>query len=146
MSRRLDEDWLRGRASLGAAAGWTPEEIRIVAELGYGLAEQGRNEEAITIFEGLAALAPATAYFQSALGALKLRTGDLQSALIHLNAALKSDPTDLSALANKGEVLMLLGRREDAMSNLQGVLRLSQGNDSEALAVRARALLAQLSQ
>ena len=144
MSRRLDEDWLRGRASLGAAAGWTPEEIRIVAELGYGLAEQGRNEEAITIFEGLAALAPATAYFQSALGALKLRTGDLQSALIHLNAALKSDPTDLSALANKGEVLMLLGRREDAMSNLQGVLRLSEGNDSEALAVRARALLAQL--
>ena len=146
MSRRLDEDWLRGRASLGAAAGWTPEEIRIVAELGYGLAEQGRNEEAITIFEGLAALAPATAYFQSALGALKLRTGDLQSALIHLNAALKSDPTDLSALANKGEVLMLLGRREDAIANLQGVLRLSEGNDSEALAVRARALLAQLAQ
>ena len=146
MSRRLDEDWLRGRASLGAAAGWTPEEIRIVAELGYGLAEQGRNEEAITIFEGLAALAPATAYFQSALGALKLRTGDLQSALIHLNAALNSDPTDLSALANKGEVLMLLGRREDAMANLQGVLRLSEGNDSEALAVRARALLAQLAQ
>jgi tetratricopeptide (TPR) repeat protein len=146
MSRRLDEDWLRGRASLGAAAGWTPEEIRIVAELGYGLAEQGRNEEAITIFEGLAALAPATAYFQSALGALKLRTGDLQSALIHLNAALNSDPTDLSALANKGEVLMLLGRREDAVSNLQGVLRLAEGNDSEALAVRARALLAQLSQ
>jgi tetratricopeptide (TPR) repeat protein len=144
MSRRLDEDWLRGRASLGAAAGWTPEEIRIVAELGYGLAEQGRNEEAITVFEGLAALAPATAYFQSALGALKLRTGDLQSALIHLNAALNSDPTDLSALANKGEVLMLLGRREDAMANLQGVLRLSEGNDSEALAVRARALLAQL--
>ena len=44
--RRLDEDWLRGRASLGAASGWTPEEIRIVAELGYGLAEQGRTVRA----------------------------------------------------------------------------------------------------
>ena len=54
--RRLDEDWLRGRASLGDASGWTPEEIRIVGELGYGLAEQGRNEEAITVFEGLAAV------------------------------------------------------------------------------------------
>jgi Flp pilus assembly protein TadD len=101
MSRRLDEDWLRGRASLGAAAGWKPEEMRIVAELGFGLAEQGRNEEAITIFEGLAALAPATSYFQSALGALKLRTGDLRSALIHLNAALTADPTDLAVPANK---------------------------------------------
>ena len=144
--RRLDEDWLRGRASLGAAAGWTPEEIRIVAELGYGLAEQGRNEEAITVFEGLAAVAPATAYFQSALGALRLRTGDLESALIHLNAALNADPTDLSALANKGEVLMLLGHRDAAVSNLQGVLRLSEGDASDGLAIRARALLARLAE
>jgi len=146
MSRRLDDDWLRGRASLGAAASWTPEEIRIVAELGYGLAEQGRNDEAITIFEGLAALAPATAYFQSALGALKLRTGDLRSALIHLNAALNADPSDPSALANRGEVLMLLGQRDAAVSSLQGVLRLSDGNATDSLSVRARALLARLAE
>jgi tetratricopeptide (TPR) repeat protein len=144
ISTKLDDDWLKGRASLGAASSWKPEEIRLVAELGYGLAQQGRNEEAITIFEGLAALAPATAYFQAALGALRLRVGDLEIALNHLNAALEIDPTDISALTSKGEVLMRLGHQQAAISNLECVLRYADGTATEAFVVRARALLAQL--
>ncbi|MGH9903048.1 MAG: hypothetical protein ACRD68_14675, partial [Pyrinomonadaceae bacterium] len=68
---------MNGRASLGAAGGWTAEEMRLVADVGFALAEQGREREAITVFEGLAALAPATAYFRAALGALWLRLGEL---------------------------------------------------------------------
>lgn len=143
MSSKLEEDWLKGRASLGAAARWTPDEIRLVAELGFGLAEQGRNEEAITVFEGLAALAPATAYFQSALGALRLRTGDLEQSLIHLNAALLADATDISALTNKGEVLLLLGRAREAEAALERALDL-ESEDDIAFAVRARGLLMRL--
>jgi Flp pilus assembly protein TadD len=82
MPSHLDDDWVEGLASLGAAAGSTAEEIRLVADLGYALAEYVRDDEALTIFEGLAALAPATAYFQSALGALLFRTGDLESTAI----------------------------------------------------------------
>src|SRR5215204_824587 len=85
---RLFEDWLEGRASLGAAGGWTAEEMRLVADTGYALAEQGRHDEAVAIFEGLAVLAPATAYFQSALGALWLRKGEPERALEHLEALL----------------------------------------------------------
>lgn len=148
MMNRLDQEWILGRASLGAAAGWTAEEMRIVADLGYALAQQGRDGEAIMIFEGLAALAPATAYFQSALGALRLRAGELPQALKHLDAALVADSHDLAALVNRGEAYLRLGNRAAARQDLRAVLNYANGG-SEALvsspyAIRARALLAQL--
>ena len=65
-----EKDWVLGNISLGAAANWAADEIRLVAELGFALAQNGRNHEAITIFEGLNTLAPATPYFEAALGSL----------------------------------------------------------------------------
>ena len=148
MAKDPNQEWLRGKASLGAAAGWTPEEMRLVADLGYSLAEQGRNQEALEIFEGLASLAPATAYFQLALGALKLRVGALEEAREHLSAALVADPHDVAALTNRGEVLMLLGNETAAINDLQTVLNIVGGQESSLkqspYAVRARALLALL--
>lgn len=139
----ISAEWLRGRASLGAAGGWTAEEMRLVADVGYALAEQGRADEAITIFEGLAALAPATAYFQASLGALWLRKGEPGRAVEYLDAALASDPADLNALTNRGEALLQLGEREAARRDLQRVARSSADpRESETDCVtRARALL-----
>jgi tetratricopeptide (TPR) repeat protein len=144
---RLLEDWLQGRASLGAAGGWTPEEMRLIADIGYALAEQGRHEEALTIFEGLAVLAPATAYFQSALGALWLRKGEHERAVEHLEAALAADPGDVAALVNRGEAAMRLGDASEARRHLLAALELGprpQQTADPAALVRARALLSQL--
>jgi len=145
---RFEQDWLQARVSLGAAAGWKADEMRVVADLGYKLAEQGRNHEAITIFEGLAALAPATSYFQTALGALRLRIGELQEALGHLNAALAADAADIAALTNRGEVYMRLEERAEAIRDLQNVVQLSERQATTVAPspylVRARALLGQL--
>jgi tetratricopeptide (TPR) repeat protein len=144
MLNTKDEEWVRGRSSLGAAADWTSEEIRLIADLGFALAEYGRNEEALTIFEGLAALAPATAYFQSALGALKLRTGDLLAALVHLNAALSADPEDLASLVNRGELYMKLNEYELATKDFLTLLELPKVislGESSPYAIRSRALL-----
>jgi tetratricopeptide (TPR) repeat protein len=143
--RRLEDEWLHGRASLGAAARWNAEEMRLVADLAYMLAEQGRNREAIVIFEGLAALAPLTGYFQSALGALRLRTGDLEHALTHLDQALAADSRDGAALLNRGEVHMRLGHHTTAIEDFQATLALADQEQTEnPYATRARALLAQL--
>src|ERR671917_2361938 len=131
---RLFEDWMQGRASLGAAGGWTPEELRLVADVGYALAEQGRHEEALTIFEGLAVLAPATSYFQSALGALWLRKGEPERALEHLEAALAADPADVTARVNRGEAAMQLGDREAARRHLLAALELGPRPSQEASA------------
>lgn len=147
MLNRKDEDWIKGSSSLGAAAEWTAEEIRLIADLGYALAEYGRDEEALTIFEGLAALAPATAYFQSALGALKLRMGDLAGAAIHLNAVLAADPEDLASLVNRGELYMKLNENELAMNDFLTLLALPQVkaiSESSPYAIRSRALLSVL--
>jgi Flp pilus assembly protein TadD len=144
---RLLEEWLEGRASLGAAGGWTPEEMRLLADVGYALAEQGRHDEAVTIFEGLAVLAPATAYFQSALGALWLRKGEAARAVEHLDAALAADPGDVTARVNRGEAAMQLGDRDAARRQLLAALELgpraTHAADAAAL-VRARALLSRL--
>lgn len=98
------------------------------------------------MFEGLVALAPATAYFQSALGALKLRTGQLEAALEHLNIALQSNPQDIPSLTNRGEVLFLLGRALEAKANFEEVLSYSDGQTPDQFVIRARAFLAKLNE
>jgi predicted Zn-dependent protease len=147
MADRIQNDWVHGRASLGAAGGWTAEEMRLVADLGHALAEQGRHREAITIFDGLAALAPATAYFQSALGALWLRMNEPQRALQHLDAALEADSQDLLSLINRGEAHLQLNETRAAMMDLSAAVRLGaelETGRSSVLVARARALLARL--
>lgn len=151
--KEAEKEWLQGRTTLGTATKWTPEEIRLVAELGFGLAEQGRISEAIVLFEGLAALAPATIYFQAALGALWLRESEPEKALPYLNYVLQNDSRDIMTLVNRGETLMLLGEREAAKKDFQTALNLSNGANSKKVLdqsnegkslIRARALLMSL--
>lgn len=149
MANQPDYEWIQGRASLGAAAGWTTEEMRLIADFGYALAEQGRNEEALTVFEGLAALAPATAYFQAALGALYLRTGSYTRAIEFLDAALVQDARDLTALVNRGEAYLQIADHARAEADLHAALEIAEEEEPTGAryqsAVRARALLRTLS-
>ena len=145
----LEQEWLKGRSSLGAAAKWTAEEIRLVSELGYSLAEQGRVEEAIALFEGLSALAPATAYFQAALGSLYLRDNQPEKALKHLNYAIQFDAKDLFSLVNRGEAQLRTGKTEPALRDLRQALQQGKffkfDNEKETplekCLIRAKALL-----
>lgn len=145
---QFEHEWINGGVSLGAAAGWTADEIRLVSELGFALAEQGRNYEAITIFEGLIAVAPATAYFEAALGALWLRENNPARALPHLNSALAADQNDIAARVNRGEVFLRLENYEGARIDLDFVLKLKIRKENQALLeqclTRARALAATL--
>lgn len=147
--KEAEREWLKGMATLGAATKWTAEEIRLVTELGYGLAEQGRVAEAIVLFEGLAALAPATVYFQAALGALWLRENELEKALSYLNQVLQADPKNIVALVNRGETLMKLNDKAAASRDLSKAIEIAketnQKTDELSLEaksrIRARALL-----
>lgn len=146
--KESEREWLKGHATLGAATKWTAEEIRLVTELGYGLAEQGRIIEAITLFEGLAALAPATVYFQAALGALWLRENAPEKAINYLNHVLGLEPRDLTSLVNRGECFLLMGERAAASRDFQAALNLGKKKNNLSVEakslIRARALLASL--
>lgn len=153
MDESIITKWLAGQRSLGEACGWKIEEVRLVTELGHALAEQGREPEAITIFEGLAALSPANGYFQAALGSLWLRLGQPRRAIEHLTAALtlgsRDLAQDLAAIINRGEAYMMAGERAAASRDLQRALVLGESRPEEARMVaaslmRARALLERL--
>lgn len=147
--KEAEREWLKGSATLGAATKWSADEIRLVAELGYGLAEQGRVSEAITLFEGLAALAPATVYFHAALGALWLREDDPKKALTYLNHVLEAEPRDVVTLVNRGEAYLRTGEKESATRDFEKAISISQNRgrkvpessiEGKSL-TRARALL-----
>ena len=120
------QKWINGQISLGAAANWETGEIRIISEIAYTLAQQGRFREAILLFEGLLAIAPKTAYFQSALGALNLRLKRFSKAIEHLDAALTIDSKDIVSLVNRGEAHLLNGNLIQAINDLEQALQLSQ--------------------
>ena len=146
------QKWLDGQMTLGAAADWNKDEMRIISEIAYALAQQGRHREAIVMFEGLLAIAPATAYFQAALGALHLRLKDFSKAVEYLDAALEIEPSDLVSLVNRGEAKMRLEKTDDARADFVRAVDLAgankrqvDNNEEITLAVkRARALLAAL--
>jgi tetratricopeptide (TPR) repeat protein len=144
------QKWLDGQISLGTAANWDKDEIRIISEIAYSLAQQGRHREAIVLFEGLTAIAPATAYFQAALGALFLRSEGYLQAIEHLDAALSIEPNDVISLVNRGEAHLKTGNIGAARENLEKALKIAERfspkqvdiNDEKTLAIkRARALL-----
>jgi tetratricopeptide (TPR) repeat protein len=141
----LEKEWVYGRITLGAAAKWSAEEIRIVSELAFALAQQGRNSEAISIFEGLNVLAPSTVYFNIALGALWLREKNYSRALKNLNIALRADRNDIPSRLNRAEALFHLGRSKESRQDLEFVLN-TKDNSLEKphffqCRTRARALL-----
>ncbi|MDH3493251.1 MAG: tetratricopeptide repeat protein [Acidobacteriota bacterium] len=141
----IEQEWISGDVTLGTAANWSADEIRLVSELGYALAQQGRNAEAIAVFEGLSALAPATHYFDSALGALWLREANFVKSLKHLNAALESDPDDIPNRVNRAEALIHTGDPESAIKDLsRAIATETEGPLTEQCVVRATALLATL--
>lgn len=125
------QEWLVGKVSLGAAANWNKDEIRIISEIGYSLAQQGGYEEAIVLFDGLLSIAPATAYFHAALGALHLRLKNLNKSIDHLNAALKIESTDVISLVNRGEAHLLNGNIAQAKQDLEKALQLPQRRPAE---------------
>lgn len=142
--------WLDGQMSLGAAASWDKNEIRIISEIAYSLAQQGRTQESIVLFEGLLAVAPATGYFQSALGALQLREGNYAKAVEHLTAAINIESSDIISLVNRAEAAIHLGNTIEALTDLNTALsigdrlpqRQTDVNDETVLTLkRARALL-----
>ena len=141
----LEQEWVSGKITLGSAAAWSADEIRLVTELGYSLAQQGRNIEAIAIFEGLSALTPSTHYFDSALGALWLRESDFEKSVRHLDLALESDPEDVVNRVNRAESLIHLGETKKAKADLDfAVEKGPEGNRNSESLTRAKALLATL--
>jgi tetratricopeptide (TPR) repeat protein len=110
--------------------------------LAYNLYQQGKRQEAETLFAGLSVMNPKSYYGFAGLGAVALakRPPDLASALKSLSEAEQLNPNDTSVQANLGETLLRQGRIDEARKHLEKCFALDPGHNDPG-ANRARAIV-----
>ena len=114
----------RGEMTWAEVEGMTFEEAKAIAQVGCDLAGSGRLDEARIIFEGLVAGNPKDSASRAALGTVYQKLGRIEDAVAEYSAAIKNDPKNPVALANRGELRLKAGDRE-------GFTDLAQAVDSD---------------
>lgn len=133
------ERWVRGEITLEQLSHVSGEELLELAASGHAAFEAGRFAEARAIFRGLAALAPDEPYHRTALAAVALAEGDLETAERQLDEAIRLNEHEVAAYLNRGELYLRQGRVREATEALHRAIALS-ADDRDPLTLRARAL------
>ena len=135
------DKFIMGEITWGQLQGITMEEAYAFAELGYLQFEQGRYDEAQSIFEGLVISNPYDAYFHSMLGAIYARKDMQEEAAEEYTIAVELDPENIAAYVNRAEILLQHGEFEIAMEDLKNAVKLDPDGEDPS-GIRARALAA----
>lgn len=107
-----------------------PQDPHAFNALGYSLADRGtRLDEARQLILRAVELAPQDPFIQDSLGWLEFRAGRPQEALRILQAAYKARP-DAEIAAHLGEVLWMLGRKNEATTVWREGLLLKADNET----------------
>jgi Flp pilus assembly protein TadD len=107
-----------------------PEDPQAFNALGYSLADRNiRLGEARQLITQALQLAPEDAYIQDSLGWVAFRQGQYAEALKILQAAYKTRP-DAEIAAHLGEVLWVMGQRQEAGAIWREGLLLKADNDT----------------
>jgi tetratricopeptide (TPR) repeat protein len=116
--------------------------VHLAAGIRLGLLHysQGRLEDAMAIFRGLAFLDPRNPYLHALLGSVLQKQGRDEQAITEYSEALKYFPEDISSLANRGELYFKAGNIKEAMADLKRAAELDPEEDHPS-ANRARLLL-----
>jgi len=107
-----------------------PDDPHAFNALGYSLADRNiRLTEARQLILQALQLAPQDAYIQDSLGWVAYRQGQFAEALQILQTAFKAKP-DAEIAAHLGEVLWVMGRRDEAATVWREGLLLKSDNDT----------------
>lgn len=117
--------------------GWGEEQLGDLRCVAYSYIQQGAYDVALSFFNALGVLTPATPYDLQTLGALHLQLGHGLEALEHLDRALKEEPTNLPTQLNRAKALFILGYKKQALTQ---ALELQKCSDAD-IAAQASALL-----
>lgn len=135
------EKFIMGEITWAELEGMSMEEAYAIADLGYTLFEQGRYDDAQTVYEGLVIGNPYDAYFHTMLGAIYAKKNMHEEAAEEYSIAIELDPKNISALVNRGELLLQHGEFEYAMEDLKKAIDLDPKAENPS-GIRARALAA----
>jgi tetratricopeptide (TPR) repeat protein len=135
------EKFIMGEITWAELEGMSMEEAYAIADLGYTLFEQGRYDDSQTVYEGLVIGNPYDAYFHTMLGAIYAKKNMHEEAAEEYSIAIELDPKNISALVNRGELLLQHGEFEYAMEDLKKAIDLDPKAENPS-GIRARALAA----
>src|SRR5918996_706022 len=124
------EKFIMGELTLGQLYGITIEEAYSVAELGYTFMEQGRLNEAQTVFQGLVIGNPYDAYFHTILGSIYQKQENIDGAVEEYSIAIGLDPANMEAYVNRGELLIRKGNFQLAAADFKNALELDPDGNS----------------
>lgn len=116
--------FIMGQITLGELQQIGKEEQYKIAEVGYRFLTEGKLDNAKKIYEGLLALDPRDAYFNTVLGSIAQQRGELEQADKLYTRALELNPFSATASANRGEVRFLRGDLSAAAVDLRRALEL----------------------
>ena len=134
------EGIIGGSAALNDVVGLSDQQIQAIAVPGFQAYEQGRTEEAKTIFHGLTALDSSSYYGYAGLGSIALAAEELDEAVGLLRQAVERNSNDPTVQANLGEALLRQGKVSEATAAFKTALELDP-DQKDPGANRARALL-----
>ncbi|HEX4486917.1 MAG TPA: tetratricopeptide repeat protein [Terriglobales bacterium] len=142
----ITADRLLAGEPLGQILDIPETKIQALAALGYNQYQQGKLDDAKTLFDGVTALDPKSYLGYAGLGAIALakQTPDLESAFTNLSKAAELNPNDATVQANLGETLLRQGKVDVAKSHLEKAFALDPGHNDPG-ANRARAIVGGLS-
>ncbi len=132
--------FLLGHITLGELQEVGKEEQYKIAEVGYRFLTEGKLDNAKKIFEGLLALDPRDAYFNTVLASIAQQKGELDEADRLYTRALTINPFSAVAYANRGEVRLMRGNLLDAAKDLKRALE-EDPQAREKATQRARGLV-----
>lgn len=109
-------------------------------QIGYQAFEQGRYEDATKILTGLLILDQANPFVYEILGSIYSREGKPEVALVCFDKTIELVPDDTFYLVSRAEILLKLGRVEEAARDLKVAIQLDREMKDPA-ANRARLLV-----
>ena len=102
------------------------KQIAALFQTGYRAFEQGRYEEATKILTGLLVLDGANPFVYEILGTIYSRGDRPEVALACFDRAIELVPTEAFYLVSKAEILLKLGRVEEAAQDLKAAIHQDQ--------------------
>ena len=109
----------KGTITHREALGVTDETIQKLAEYGYALVENQFYSQAAALFDGLVTLDPNVAYFHLGLGMALRNLGHNDAAAVSFMRAKQLDKEDMASTINLAQVLLDLGRKDEARTLLE---------------------------
>jgi tetratricopeptide (TPR) repeat protein len=135
------EKFSNGEITLAEVINMTPRQEAALISLGYTFYSNGRFDDATKILEGLAMINSNLPYVCVLLGSIYQKKKDYEKAIEQYTRALTLDSHDIYCFANRGEILLRLGRFQEATSDLMKAIE-ADNDKKHPAANRARVLLA----